>query len=274
MGMVGQLYVRPRQNRVPVGHSLYSALTQWETPVDAQRPGYGDDARRARRRIRGLRAGPQALRLRHRVHLADSAEQFRRASHAHVHRSSTQQTVSEPVKYAYNDGDGSTYYDVEYPLQIHGFDPDFHFVGMTFNPESFSDMKDKYFTLNGRSYPDTVGGHVCGDADRHCGAVQDRDQLQLRQWADGGRRPDGDPVLGRHHALLAAAAERDQHSGERQGAAAHFGPRRHRVSDAGVARHPDESHRPQCAAAARHGGQQPRVQHELDHSRRAANPST
>ena len=59
-------------------------------------------------------------------------------------------------KYAYNDGDGSTAYDVEYPLQMHGFDPNFHFVGMTFNPEGFSDMKDKYFLLNGRSYPDTV----------------------------------------------------------------------------------------------------------------------
>jgi FtsP/CotA-like multicopper oxidase with cupredoxin domain len=58
--------------------------------------------------------------------------------------------------YAYNDGDGSTAYDVEYPIQIHGFDPNFHFVGMTFNPEGFSDMKDKYFLLNGRSYPDTV----------------------------------------------------------------------------------------------------------------------
>jgi len=27
---------------------------------------------------------------------------------------------------------------------------------MTFNPEGFVDMKDKYFLLNGRSYPDTV----------------------------------------------------------------------------------------------------------------------
>ena len=58
--------------------------------------------------------------------------------------------------YAYNDGDGTTHYDVEYPIQIHGFDPNFHFVGMTFNPEGFADMKDKYFLLNGRSYPDTV----------------------------------------------------------------------------------------------------------------------
>src|SRR5207248_7067009 len=64
--------------------------------------------------------------------------------------------AGQPKKYAYNDGDGSTAYDVEYPLQIHGFDPNFHFVGMTFNPEGFTDMKDKFFLLNGRSYPDTV----------------------------------------------------------------------------------------------------------------------
>ena len=64
--------------------------------------------------------------------------------------------LGNPQRYTYNDGDGSTAYDVEYPLQMHGFDPNFHFVGMTFNPEIFVDMKDKYFLLNGRSYPDTV----------------------------------------------------------------------------------------------------------------------
>ena len=37
---------------------------------------------------------------------------------------------------------------------------------MTFNPEGFSDMKDKYFLLNGRSYPDTVGV-AGGPADVH-----------------------------------------------------------------------------------------------------------
>jgi FtsP/CotA-like multicopper oxidase with cupredoxin domain len=126
MGMVGQLYVRPRQNRVPVGNSLYAALQQQETdprtacisandilcsnPLPAVNTG-------------ALRAG----------------------------------TGTTPTgNYAYNDGDGSTYYDVEYPIQIHGFDPNFHFVGMTFNPEGFADMKDKYFLLNGRSYPDTT----------------------------------------------------------------------------------------------------------------------
>jgi FtsP/CotA-like multicopper oxidase with cupredoxin domain len=116
MGMVGQLYVRPRQNRV--SGSLYTGLVAQQ----------GDPRTKC---------------------------------------DSTDILCSNPLPavntgapgggtYAYNDGDGSTRYDVEDPLQIHGFDPNFHFVGMTFNPEAFADMKDKYFLLNGRSYPDTV----------------------------------------------------------------------------------------------------------------------
>jgi hypothetical protein len=68
----------------------------------------------------------------------------------------TSNTVPGGLKYAYNDGDGSTQYDVEYPIQIMGFDPNFHFVATTFNPEGFADMKDKYYLLSGRGYPDTV----------------------------------------------------------------------------------------------------------------------
>ncbi len=44
--------------------------------------------------------------------------------------------TGKPYMYAYNDGDGSTRYDVEYPIQIMGFDPNFHFVGTTFNPKA------------------------------------------------------------------------------------------------------------------------------------------
>jgi FtsP/CotA-like multicopper oxidase with cupredoxin domain len=116
MGMVGQLYVRPRQNRV--SGSLYA----------------------------GLQAQQGDLRTR-----CDSSD---------ILCSNPLPAVNTGAmgggKYAYNDGDGSTRYDVEYPIQIHGFDPNFHFVGMTFNPEGFTEMKDKYFLLNGRSYPDTV----------------------------------------------------------------------------------------------------------------------
>jgi FtsP/CotA-like multicopper oxidase with cupredoxin domain len=121
MGMVGQLYVRPRQNRVAVGGSLYAALQAQQGDLRTACNSASDI----------LCSNP--------VPPADSGA-----------------TRAASGKYAYNDGDGSTYYDVEYPIQIHGFDPNFHFVGMTFNPEGFADMKDKYFLLNGRSYPDTV----------------------------------------------------------------------------------------------------------------------
>src|SRR5258706_480899 len=119
MGMVGQIYVRPRQNRVSSATTLYGAL--------------------------------QAQQLDLRTACNSAAD---------ILCSNPLPTVNTGATgggtYAYNDGDGTTRYDVEYPLQIHGFDPNFHFVGMTFNPEGFVDMKDKYFLLNGRSYPDTV----------------------------------------------------------------------------------------------------------------------
>ncbi len=119
MGMVGQLYVRPRQNTVGTGASLRAAL------------------------------------------VADQSDLSKKCSSSDI-LCSTQVpppnsvTAAAGKKYAYNDGDGTTAYDVEYPMQLMGFDPNFHFVGMTFNPESFADNKDKFFLLNGRSYPDTI----------------------------------------------------------------------------------------------------------------------
>ena len=64
-------------------------------------------------------------------------------------------------KYAYNDGDGSTYYDVEVPLQIGSFDGVFHDLHLAVQPLPFADMKDNYPMLNGRGYPDTTNpGHL------------------------------------------------------------------------------------------------------------------
>jgi len=90
MGMLGNLYVRPKQNNLPHGTDL----------------------------------------------------------NGFTHRSG--------YKYVYNDGDGSTYYDVEYPIQIHSFDPAFHDASLYVQPLPFADMKDTYHMLNGRGYPDTV----------------------------------------------------------------------------------------------------------------------
>ena len=127
MGMVGQIYVRPRQNRVTSG-TLYAALQQQQLDLrTACTPS-----------VDILCTNPLPL------------------DNGILPGASTAAVATAGVKYAYNDGDALTAYDVEYPLQIHGFDPNFHFVGMTFNPEGFVDMKDKYFLLNGRSYPDTV----------------------------------------------------------------------------------------------------------------------
>ena len=119
MGMVGQLYVRPRQNRVPSTTTLYASLQTQQT-----------DPRTA----------------------CNSANDILCSNPLPAVNTG----ANGGGKYAYNDGDGMSAYDVEYPIQIHGFDPNFHFVGMTFNPEGFVDMKSKYFLLNGRSYPDTV----------------------------------------------------------------------------------------------------------------------
>ena len=131
MGMVGQLFVRPRQNRLTASDDLYNSL---RAANNANRLKVNDTAN-------ATAGGCSDI-------LCTGATPLPAVNTA----------AKGGKKYAYNDGDGTTQYDVEVPIQIMGFDPNFHFVGMTFNPEAFVDMKDKYFLLNGRSYPDTVGG--------------------------------------------------------------------------------------------------------------------
>jgi FtsP/CotA-like multicopper oxidase with cupredoxin domain len=129
MGMVGQIYVRPRQDRVAgTGQTLYQALQKQQADLRTACNSATDI----------LCSNPLP------------------PTNSVAAKTTVVQNSTLTGGYAYNDGDGSTWYDVEYPIQIHGFDPNFHFVGMTFNPEGFADMKDKYFLLNGRSYPDTV----------------------------------------------------------------------------------------------------------------------
>ncbi|WP_372527407.1 multicopper oxidase domain-containing protein [Piscinibacter sp.] len=149
MGMVGQIYVRPRQNRVPTNASLKDALVAANLKA-ANNP---------------LATGP------HLPSTYDATTCSDILCTGQTPAPAVGGARAPNVRYAYNDGDGSTAYDVEYPIQMMGFDSNFHFVGMTFNPESFTDMKDKYFMLNGRSYPDTVGGYVCAPADPYPGCA-------------------------------------------------------------------------------------------------------
>jgi len=99
MGMLGNLYVRPRQNKLPNG-----------TPLGT-----------------------------------------------FVHATGN--------RYAFNDEDGTTRYDKEYPIQIGSFDPDFHDASFNVQPLPFAGMRDRYFLLNGRGYPDTVDPGVLSTFD-------------------------------------------------------------------------------------------------------------
>jgi FtsP/CotA-like multicopper oxidase with cupredoxin domain len=153
MGMVGQLYVRPRQNRVPVGNSLYAALQLQQTDLRTACPNTGNNNGTISPDILCSAPLPASSNT--------TAQQY--DPFAGI---DPRIPALTPLKYAYNDGDASTRYEIDVPMQVHGFDPNFHFVGMTFNPEGFADMKNKYFLLNGRSYPDTVGvpGYAGGPA--------------------------------------------------------------------------------------------------------------
>jgi hypothetical protein len=149
MGMVGQIYVRPRQNRTPVGTTLYASLQKQQgdlrtacATVNSAAPVNSDIlCTNPLPADNGILPGQSSATV---------------AALDTLGTSANNPDNGQALKYAYNDGDGLTAYNVEYPIQIHGFDPNFHFVGMTFNPEAFAEMKDKFFLLNGRSYPDTI----------------------------------------------------------------------------------------------------------------------
>jgi FtsP/CotA-like multicopper oxidase with cupredoxin domain len=139
MGMVGQLHVRPRQDRIPPnGNGYQNGISEPSTNPTV-------DLRTVCNPGRDILCSATMPAVQNTYIGARSA----------TNPTSGQQgldLVGNPQRYTCNDGDGSTAYDVEYPIQMHGFDPNFQFVGLTFNPEMFVDMKDKYFLLNGRSY--------------------------------------------------------------------------------------------------------------------------
>ena len=160
MGMVGQLYVRPRQNRVPITTTLYAALLQQNGGVNPTGNVFTASTTSDLRTVCNPAADILCSAVTPAIVTTTTGPAVNTLCNgttltAYPIGNGAPKGVVKP-KYVYNDGDASTCYDVEYPLQIHGFDPNFHFVGMTFNPEAFADMKDKYFLLNGRSYPDTV----------------------------------------------------------------------------------------------------------------------
>jgi FtsP/CotA-like multicopper oxidase with cupredoxin domain len=158
MGMVGQLYVRPRQDRVPLNGDLYTYLgyqngyqaTLVNGVLTLPTSGLAVDQRTACNPANDILCSATMPSIR------NTTATGKRPGPNTLCNGTALSAEGTTPEYVYNDGDGSSCYDVTYPIQMHGFDPNFHFVGMTFNPEMFVDMKDKYFLLNGRSYPDTV----------------------------------------------------------------------------------------------------------------------
>jgi len=116
MGMLGNLFVHPRQDKYADGTNVLTAFGTNE----------------ANTANGGLTPAPAVAPV----------------GEAAVHH--TGET------YAYNDGDSSTQYNVEYPIQIGSFDPDFHDASFGVQPLPFASMRDRYFLLNVRGSPDTV----------------------------------------------------------------------------------------------------------------------
>jgi len=206
MGMVGQLYVRPRQNKAT--GDLYAALTASNTVHGLS----SDGLHCADILCTGATPAPAA---------GDTGAS-RDITPAAPGSAAAVSGLTSAVNYAYNDGDGTTAYDVEYPIQMMGFDPAFHFVGMTFNPEDFSGMKDKYFMLSGRSYPDTINTAMI-----------------RTQSSDGLARPSPGGTFEDHAAVLHLAVRSGCHA---SCAAAGLGLERYRVPYFGE-QHSDDGHR-------------------------------
>jgi Multicopper oxidase len=136
--MLGNLYVRPRQNKLTAGDDLYNAFLNNAANIS-----------------NGGTTPPPAI--------------------------NTGATHTAGAMYAYNDGDGSTRYDHEYPIQIGSFDPAFHDAHIRVQPLPFAGMRDRYFLLNGRGYPDTVNPGVLSTAEDPFGDPLPLDRVQYSQ---------------------------------------------------------------------------------------------
>jgi FtsP/CotA-like multicopper oxidase with cupredoxin domain len=122
MGMLGSLFVRPRQDKVTPGANLFAEFANNSANVANG----------------GTTPAPPA---------------------------DTGATHAAGTHYAFNDGDGTTAYDVSYPIQIGSFDPDFHDASFGVQPLPFAGMRDRYFLFNGRGYPDTIDPGVLTTVD-------------------------------------------------------------------------------------------------------------
>jgi len=88
-------------------------------------------------------------------------------------------------EYLYNDGDGSTFYNVAYPIQLTTFDSAFHDASLAVQPLPFAFMQDNYFMINGRGYPDNINpGDIVNNASAYYGTDYAAQTMNARIVAD------------------------------------------------------------------------------------------
>jgi FtsP/CotA-like multicopper oxidase with cupredoxin domain len=97
------------------------------------------------------------------------------------------ETVGGYNTFAYNDNDGTTGYDVHYPIQIGSFDGDFHDASELVQPLPFALMWDDYPMLNGRGYPDTINPSSLGVPDHELAVADSQPVNSLITAAQGQR---------------------------------------------------------------------------------------
>ena len=129
MGMIGNLWVRPAQNKLPDG-----------TELDGHTHNNPDSSPVCERTKAACDIGLQDC----------AADGF--GSQWCV----VDDDPSVGDMYVYNDGDGATLYDVEFPIQITSWDSAFHDASETVQPLPFAGMEDDYGMLNGRGYPESA----------------------------------------------------------------------------------------------------------------------
>jgi len=139
MGMLGNLLVRPRQDRCDTIEANHAALTAARDALSAT-PGPELDA-------------AQLALDKFEAYMANNPGTSCPTGHV------------AGDKYAFDDGDGSTRYDIEVPIQLGSFDPDFHDASFSTQALPFAKMRDRYFLLNGRGYPDTTSAATVSTVD-------------------------------------------------------------------------------------------------------------
>ena len=84
------------------------------------------------------------------------------------------------LRYCYNDGDGSTQYDREFSFMINEIWAEAHFRDAHIQVTDWTDFAPSFWTLNGRSYPDTLEGNGDPLADTAAGLPGEQERLRYQ----------------------------------------------------------------------------------------------